>query len=209
MHRFTPIAVLALVAVACGSDTAPETSPATQPPATQAPDTQPPETEPPTTEPPAGTFAISEVVFGRGGGVAVRNIGDAAASVGGMAVCQRPNYTTLPDVIVQPGEVIWLVTGDPAEISFDPGQAPVERIGTGTFSASSGEIGLYSRPSFGSSDFIRSYVEWGGSGHGRSSVAVGAGIWPDGGTVDVPDGTVRIVATADPAVAPADWTAEA
>ena len=139
----------------------------------------------------------------------MRNIGSAAASLGGFAVCQRPSYTTLPDVSIEPGEVIWLVTGDPANLSFDPGTAPVEKVATGTFRESSGEIGLYSSASFGSTDAIVSYVEWGSPGHGRTDTAVGAGIWPDGGAVDVPDGTTRIISAVDRPSSPDDWSPDA
>jgi hypothetical protein len=41
-------------------------------------------------------------------------------------------------------------------------------------------MGLYTTASFGSSTAMIDYVEWGSTGHGRSGVAVGAGIWTTG-----------------------------
>ena len=49
-----------------------------------------------------------------------------------------------------------------------------------TLGAADGEMGLYNSSAFGSSAAMLDYVEWGFSGHGRSSVAVGAGIWTTG-----------------------------
>ena len=72
-------------------------------------------------------------------------------------------------------------------------------------SAGDGEVGLYTAQSFGSSDAIISYVEWGASGHRRSGVAVEAGVW-DGGTVA--GDAARLVATMDIPGAAADWSSE-
>jgi len=49
-----------------------------------------------------------------------------------------------------------------------------------TIGTADGEMGLYNSSSFGSSAAMLDYVEWGFTGHGRSSVAVGAGIWTTG-----------------------------
>jgi len=49
-----------------------------------------------------------------------------------------------------------------------------------TIAANDGEMGLYTTNNFGSSAAIIDYVEWGSTGHGRSSVAVAAGIWTTG-----------------------------
>ena len=51
-----------------------------------------------------------------------------------------------------------------------------------------------------------SYVEWGKSGHERSSVAVNAGIWPDNAFVETTAGTTRIASNL-PATSPDDWAA--
>lgn len=43
-----------------------------------------------------------------------------------------------------------------------------------------GELGLYTINSFNSADAIVDYVEWGSTGHQRSSVAIAAGVWTTG-----------------------------
>ena len=65
-------------------------------------------------------------------------------------------------------------------IAFEPpdGALMIDEVARiSALSPDSGEVGLYSISSFSSSDAILGYVEWGSSGHGRSSVAVAAGIW--------------------------------
>ena len=74
----------------------------------------------------------------------------------------------------------------------------------GSLSASGGEIGLYRDSNFGSTSSIVSYVEGGSSGHARSGVAVGAGIWGDGDFVDA-EGAVLIAATVEPPLGAGDW----
>ena len=61
--------------------------------------------------------------------------------------------------------------------------APGEILAVDDFNvvaANDGEMGLYSTNGFANSNNIVDYVEWGSSGHQRSSVAVAAGIWTAG-----------------------------
>jgi hypothetical protein len=69
-------------------------------------------------------------------------------------------------------------------------------------------MGLYSANMFNSPDAIEDYVEWGTTGHARSSVAVAAGIWQEGGFVEVPAAALAIVSQTFPTVGPDDWFAE-
>ena len=62
---------------------------------------------------------------------------------------------------------------------MDPGEFVTLQT-TVDINENDGEFGLYTTNSFGSSSAITDYVEWGSTGHGRSSVAVGAGIWTTG-----------------------------
>jgi len=158
-----------------------------------------------TTEPAAGgdaVFVISEVVFGDDGHVAVTNIGTGPGSLDRYQICQRPAYFGIDDITVEAGETVYFTAGSGAGLDGEVFQAGA---GFGRLRASSGEIALYSSGSFASSDAIVSYVEWGSGNHGRSSVAVGAGIWPDGDFVATDDATTSL--TADTSQAPKASTA--
>ena len=78
------------------------------------------------------------------------------------------------------------------------GAAPVAvvpgREQFGPLTIDEGEIGLYNGNGFSDPDAILSYVEWGETGHGRSAVAVSAGIWQEGDFVEVPEGSSAISA---------------
>jgi hypothetical protein len=153
-------------------------------------------------------FAITEIGLGALGQVVVENVGTEPGSLAGHWLCQRPSYYAFPDVELQPGEaVVVSVTG--RDDIFDPpsGAIALEGIANiGPFDPTSGEVGLYLERAFGSPDAILSYVEWGSSGHGRSSTAVSAQIWPDGGFVETSELTGAILATLIPPTDPAHWT---
>lgn len=137
-------------------------------------------------------LAITEVRFGDGGYVEIRNVGGAPADLDGWFLCQRPSYHGLGPQVLAPGEAVRVAPGaqPPAGDGVVAAQGGAS---IGSLRAVDGEMGLYDSGSFGDSASIQSYVEWGSSGHGRSSVAVGAGIWPDGGFVDS-SGAAGIVA---------------
>jgi hypothetical protein len=155
-------------------------------------------------------FVVSGVGFEHGGWIEVRNVGGEAGTLRDMWLCNRPSYFNLPDITLGPGASV-IVAADGAGPELDAinearnGVAVVEANGSvGRITADGGEIGVYTSASFGSSDAIVSYVEWGSSGHGRSSTAVAAGVWVDGGFVATGD-AVFIEATVDAADAPEDW----
>lgn len=214
MKRIALILTLALVVAACGDDdsggtTATTTAPTTQAtttaaatteaptttaaPTTQATTTAAPTTAPPTTEP-AGPaeFVISTVGFGAGPMVVITNTGGESGSLAGHWLCQRPSYFELPDVEVGPGQSFALSLGGDVFLP-PPGAITAEVQGNiGAIRAEGGEIGLYEGNSFGSADAIRSYVEWGSAGHGRSGTAIEAGIWDEGGFVETTGDTPSI-----------------
>ncbi|MBT8246982.1 MAG: hypothetical protein KJN73_04155, partial [Acidimicrobiia bacterium] len=133
-----------------------------------------------TAAPAPATFVVSRVVFGSEGYVAVTNVGGSAGDLEGWQLCQRPGYYGIGSVVVAPGETVRFTSGPVEGLTgqvFDAGGR------FGQLSATGGEIGLYVDGNFGSASSIRSYVEWGSSDHGRSSVAVEAGIWVAGGFV--------------------------
>lgn len=134
-----------------------------------------------------GQFAIARVDFEAGVAV-IANVGGAAASTDGMFVCQRPTYVPLEGGELAPGETTEVALSDLGATADD------------------GEIGLYLTGDFSNADDIVSYVEWGSSGHGRSSVAVAAGLWEEGAALE--GGASAIVATTDRPSGPDDWTTE-
>ena len=224
------VVVVALLSAACGGDenattatestavtTAATTTTTTTEATTTTPaaaTTKPTTTMPATTEPAperASNFEITRVDFGGDGFVEVTNTGTAVGTTEGLWLCQFPTYSPLPDVVLEPGESVWVTRGDEEGLiaSGEPVQV-VPDAAYGPLVAETGEMGLYVSTNFNvnfsSPGAIISYVEWGDSGHARSSVAVNAGIWPEGGFVDVADADTIGTAVAEPAD-PADWQA--
>jgi hypothetical protein len=98
---------------------------------------------------------VSGVTFDSGNAFII-NDGDAPIDLTGHWICNRPNYSQLPDIELGPGEGI---------------EVAVQGISPG-----GGEVAIYVSNDFASSDAIVSYVQW-GDGGGRSEVAEDAGIW--------------------------------
>jgi hypothetical protein len=122
--------------------------------------------------------------------VVITNVGTESANLGGHWLCQRPSYQELPDIDIGAGESVAISLGEDA-FEAPAGALTIDAaLDLGGISAADGEIGLYSSNSFSSAEAIVSYVEWGSTGHGRSSTAVEAGLWDDGGFVaTTPDTT--------------------
>ncbi len=218
MKKLMLLIVLALVAAACGAsgdDTtttaaaaaaATTTTAAEETTTTAADETTTTATAETTTTAAAGegaVFAVTEVVFGDQGYVAITNIGSETGNLERWQLCQRPSYFGMPSQELAPGETVYVTTTTVVGLDVD---GPVIDAGGrfGSLSASGGEIGLYRDSNFGSTSSIVSYVEWGSSGHARSGVAVGAGIWVDGDFVDA-EGSVLIRATDEPPLGAGDW----
>ncbi len=193
---FSLLAVLALVAAACGGGDDGEsatTQPApttTQPaPTTTQPaptTTQPAPTTTTTTQPPAtgstADLAITEIVFGDH--FTITNLGGAPVDVGGLWVCNRPAYVSLTAEVLAPGESVQVAA---SKISLPEG---------------GGEVALYSSNNFDDSSAILDYVSW-GSGGGRATEAADAGHWPAGETVTVSGASISAPAGG---ASPADWS---
>jgi len=225
MRRLAVLLVLALVAAACsGSDSDSDTTAATSPTTTTSSTSGNDATTTTSVDPGNGdattttagattgtttgggsiaeaTFVISRVVFGDEAYVSITNIGSESGNLEGWQLCQRPAYFRIGSVEVAPGETVHFTDGSVDGLT---GQVIDANGRFGKLSASSGEIGLYVDNSFGSASSIRSYVEWGSSDHGRSSVAVEAGIWAEGGFVAA-DGVPGLAAVVDAPTSPADW----
>jgi hypothetical protein len=98
-------------------------------------------------------------------------------------LCNRPSYAPLSGSLA-PGESVEVSAAD-----------------LGGLSAGSGEVGLYSSRAFGDSSAMTDYVAW-GSGGGRESVAVDAGLW---GAGDAAPGDGAGVIRSDSASGAASW----
>jgi Secretion system C-terminal sorting domain len=114
----------------------------------------------------AAVIVINEILPGTT--VELKNIGDAAQNVSSYYLCDFPAYQQIGtsniifgNVMMQPGDILVINN-------------------VFSMSANDGELGLYATPSYSSSAAIRDYVEWGSTGHTRSTVAVAAGIWTTG-----------------------------
>ena len=220
MGKLARSTVLILVVAACGGSTTESTSTTASSVTTTeaaaatttvqpAPTTSVAPDATTTTAPVASSgakFAITMVSLGVLGKVVVQNVGDEPGSLAGHWLCQRPSYYEFPDVELQPGESAAVSVGGDIFVP-PPGAISIEGVAAiGPFDPGSGEVGLYLGNAFSNSDAILSYVEWGSSGHGRSDVAVGAGIWPEGGFVPSTADTGAILATVIPSTDPSHWT---
>ncbi len=130
-------------------------------------------------------ISLTEVTFGNDGFVRITNDSDADLSLDGLWLCNRPTYVALSGTVTAGGSV------------------EIAASGLGGLSASGGEAALYTVRDFSNSDEIIDYVQW-GTGGGRESVAVGAGLWPEGGTV-TPDPDFGSIERFDVAGGPEAW----
>ena len=216
MRAQSTFAVLTLIVAACGTagETATTTTTDSEPTTTVASETatsiagtttSAPAEETTTTTPPVSgaRFVLTSVSFGDGGMVVITNIGDEAGNLAGNFLCQRPSYFAIPDVEVPAGGFVAISTGGSVFLP-PPGAITIDEIAAiGTLKPVDGEVGLYTSALFGSATDIISYVEWGSSGHGRSSVAVEAGIWS--GFVQTTADSVTILANTAPPAEAAHW----
>ena len=105
------------------------------------------------------------------GSFELKNNGNTAVNISTFWICNFPDYRQLNSLTIECGE-----------LNLQPG-AEVVFTASGLYQTSDSELGLYTNNNFGSSAGMLSYVEWGSSGHQRSSVAVGAGVWTTGNFV--------------------------
>lgn len=152
-------------------------------------------------------FTIAGAVFGDGGYVVITNVGTGRGTLAGFALCQRPSYFVLPDITLDPFDSVWVATGDGSDLTASSIVQVIASNGAfGGLRAAEGELALYSSAQFSVADELVSYVEWGETDHGRSSLAVEAGLWEAGAYVEIPSDAFGVVATAAPATGPDDWT---
>lgn len=150
-------------------------------------------------------FVLTSVTFGDARMVVITNIGDETGSLEGHFLCQRPSYFALEPVAVPAGQSYAISTGGSVFLPPPGTIAAEEPALIGGVDPEDGEIGLYSSGGFADPGAILSYVEWGSTGHGRSSVAVGAGIWD--GFVATTSATTALEANNLAATSSVDWDA--
>jgi hypothetical protein len=163
-----------------------------------------------TTEAPPGqpAFAMAQVVFGDGAYLAIANVGTGTGTTEGLWLCQFPSYWEMPAVELAAGDVAAVALGGNVPEVLDVAAVIDARGRLGSIRPAGGELGLYASASFGDPAAIIDYVEWGSAGHQRSSVAVQAGMWPEGGFVEVPPETLALLAGDLPTTGPDGWIAE-
>lgn len=98
--------------------------------------------------------------------VTIRNDGDEAVDFTDWFTCNRPQYDSVLSGPLDPG----------ASVDLDVTALDIR--------ASGGEFGLYTSRAFDSADALVAYVQWGGPGNGRASVAVEAGLIAEGDFID-------------------------
>ena len=185
---------LALVAAACAGDDSDSAEATTAPTSTST--TAAPTTTTEAASEGGAVFTMVEVGLGAAEQyVVIQNIGDASGNLQGFAICQAPTYHSFVDIEVAPGELVFVsLGGDLPELASVAKETVIASIGS--ISVDDGEIGLYSESrKFGNSDAIIDYVEWGDSGHTRSVVAIGAGIWNSGDFVVTTSDTNILIVT--------------
>jgi hypothetical protein len=238
MRRFLLIAIIALVASACsGSDDADSVTTTQTPEATDttvtattiaggettttaaapsttedtATDTTAASTTTSTTTvaPGPGRLALTRVVFAPVVYITITNVGNGPAELSAHWLCQRPAYKKLPSLVLEAGDTVAIGFGEDAPPDLVEFAAVIE-LGDaiGVISKDGGEIGLYLDPFFENPTAMVDYVEWGSSGHGRSSVAVEAGLWTEGAFVTIPPEASSISSSGASGGGVEDWFAD-
>ena len=102
--------------------------------------------------------------------IEIKNTGMSMVDISSYFLCDFPTYTQISNLTIESGSTM-----------LAPGALVV--ISGWNVDEADSELGLYSSANYGSSSAIVAYVEWGSSGHQRSSVAIEAGIWTPGSFV--------------------------
>ncbi len=159
-----------------------------------------------TIAPGPGALALTRVVFEPVAYVTVKNVGNGPLELSTHWLCQRPAYVQLPQMTIEPGDTVAIGLGEDAPPELVEYVAVFE-LGTvlGDLARDDGEMALYTAPFFDDPFSIADYVEWGLPGHGRSNVAVLAGIWEDGAFIEVPIEATSLSSSGTIGAGPEDW----
>ena len=126
------------------------------------------------------------------GTVELKNIGTSMVDVSGYILCDFPTYQSIANSSLDCGSMMMMPGSLLAVNNFN------------TLNGQDGELGLYTSSNFSNPNAIIDYVEWGSSGHQRSSVAIAAQIWTMGDFVPEFVGSLAYSGSGDSS---ADWSA--
>ena len=102
------------------------------------------------------------------------NPGDEAVDVSGYVLCNFPEYAPISGAEIVSGELV-IPAGGYLVVRWDK------------FSASDGEVGIYSSGgAFGDASTLVDYMQYGSAGHKRETVGEEAGVWNVGLALEVP-----------------------
>ncbi len=116
---------------------------------------------------PIGVIVINEI--NSNNEIEIKNNGTQSIDISSYWLCNFPAYDQLSTLTIQCG----------GDLILDPGEL-VTVISNFNIDENDGELALYTINSFSDVSAIFDYVEWGSSGHQRSSLAASAGIWTAG-----------------------------
>ncbi len=187
MRTSVILVLVAIVGAACSgsNDADPGTTTAVAPTIIASETTIPVQTQPIGA---SSFFAIDEVGLGPDGYISLTNFTDVPVTLAGLFLCQRPNYVELPDAVVEPGSTVRVAVGDGNGLE----NVVMTNAALGILSPSDGEIALYTSRDFENPAAIIEYLEWGSTPHGRTSVAIEAGLWPEGSYAPTAETATRL-----------------
>ena len=111
---------------------------------------------------------INEVLYSTSDDqIELKNFGTSSVDVSNWWFCSLFGYDQLSNMTIISG-------------SLNISSGGILALSGKNLNDSNADLGLYSTADFGSSSAMEDFVQWGASGQGRESVAVGKGIWTTG-----------------------------
>jgi hypothetical protein len=135
-------------------------------------------------------FAIVEIGLGANGYVALENYTDQPAQLEGLRLCQARHCVTLTAADVEPGNIVRISVGDGSGV-----EGVVIRDADLQLEPSNGEVALMSAGSDFTPEVMRTYLEWGSTPHGLTSIAIEAGLWHEGSYAPTAENATRLFKT--------------
>jgi len=138
------------------------------------------------------TVVINEVSYGENDWVEIFNPTGEAVDIAGLWLCAGPTRYHL----ISSNDILVQLNNDSGTLL---GSGEFIAIGIGDIVLSDSEgFALYNndngdRPNFSDSEFIIDFVQFGESGSARENVAVEAGLWMEGTSIDVSSSTTNTI----------------